>query len=228
MEFQNKPLRSFGRLKSRRLRDNSQRLMDEVLPRVKLKCHNDENGTMVIVDPRLNGNDTREVWIEIGFGGGEHLAHQARSNAEIFHMGFEPFINGTVKLLREVEEQNLTNVAVFNGDAREVIEKLPAGSISKAFILFPDPWPKARHHKRRIIQADMLDMLQRALKKGGVVRLATDHAEYGEWMQEKFAGHKGFKQTLKTYEAPVDHIITKYQRKGLAGNNPVFLEYSKI
>lgn len=208
---QNKPLRSFGRLKSRRLRDNSQRLMDVVLPAITFK--------------ELPAD--KEVWIEIGFGSGEHLAHQAKSNPDIFHVGFEPFINGTVKLLREVEENKLANVAVFNGDAREVIEKLPADSIAKAFILFPDPWPKSRHHKRRIVQKDLLDMLARVLKQGGVVRLATDHAEYGEWMQEKFAAHNAFKQILKTHEAPADHIITKYQKKGLAGHNPVFLEYCK-
>ncbi len=207
----NKPLRSFGRLKSRRLRGNPQRLMDEVLPKITFK----------------ELPQGRKIWLEIGFGGGEHLAHQAKSNPDIFHVGFEPFINGTAKLLKEVEAHNLLNVAVHNGDAREVIEKLPAASVDKVFILFPDPWPKARHHKRRIIQKNLLDMLAKVMRQGGVVRAATDHAGYGEWIEEEFAKHASFKPILKTYEAPADHIVTKYQRKGLAGNNPVFLEFEK-
>ena len=207
-----KPLRSFGRIKSRRLHNNAQRLMDEVLPKITFK----------------ELPKDKDVWLEIGFGGGEHLAHQAKSNPNIFHVGFEPFINGTAKLLREVEEHKLDNVAVHNGDAREVIEKLPDNSVTKVFILFPDPWPKARHHKRRIIQENLLDMLARVLKPGGVVRAATDHAGYGEWILDKFASHKQFELVLNTHEAPADHILTKYQQKGLAGHNPIFLEFCNI
>ena len=208
----NKPLRSFGRLKARKLRGKPQALMDEVLPQITFK--------------ELPAG--KEIWLEIGFGGGEHLAHQAKNNPGIFHVGFEPFINGTAKLLREVEDNKLTNVAVHNGDAREVIEKLPANSVAKIFILFPDPWPKSRHHKRRIIQNNLLDMLALALKPGGIVRIATDHAGYGEWILEKFASHSQFELVLNTHEAPADHIITKYQKKGLAGHNPVFLEFRNV
>ena len=189
-----------------------QRLMAELLPKITFT--------------QLPQNKT--IWLEIGFGGGEHLAFQAKNNPNIFHVGFEPFINGTVKLLREIEQNNLTNVAVHNGDAREVIEKMPANSVNKIFILFPDPWPKAKHHKRRIVQENLLIMLAKVLKVGGIVRLATDHAEYGQWIEGKFATQSAFKQVLKTHDAPADHIITKYQQKGLAGNNPVFLEYQKI
>ena len=170
----------------------------------------------------------KEAWLEIGFGGGEHLAHQAKSNPNVFHVGFEPFINGTAKLLREVESLGLTNVAVHNGDARDVIANLPNNSIARVFILFPDPWPKLRHHKRRIIQDNIIKMLAKVIKPGGILRIATDHAEYGEWILEKFAHHGSFKLALKSYKAPADHIETKYQKKGLAGNNPIFLEFEAL
>lgn len=210
--MENQPLRSFGRIKSRRLRGNSQRLIDDVLPAI----------TFTAIPKN------KEIWLEIGFGGGEHLAHQAQNNPNVFFIGCEPFINGMAKLLRDVEDNNLKNVAVYNGDARELLDKLPDNSLTKIFILFPDPWPKSRHHKRRIIQQNLLTSLARTLKKDGFVRLATDHAEYGEWIQEEFAKSSNFMLKIKTHAAPQDHIETKYQKKGLAGNNPIFLEYQKL
>lgn len=215
--MENRPLRSFGRIKSRALRDGAQNLMDEVLPRITFK----------------ELPQGKEVWLEIGFGGGEHLAHQAKNNPNVNIIGFEPFINGTVKLLREVEEHNLQNVLVHNGDAREVLEKLPESSVSRVYILFPDPWPKARHNKRRLIQKPLLDMLHKVMKDGAELRIATDHEGYAGWILREIFEHDGFEWTAKSktdWQNEFDgHIKTKYQMKNMAKTvRPLFLRFVKL
>jgi tRNA (guanine-N7-)-methyltransferase len=212
----NKQLRSFGRLKSRKLRENPQRLMDEVLPKITYK-------------ELPTGKD---IWLEIGFGGGEHLAHQAKNNPNVNIIGFEPFINGTAKLLREVEDNKLTNVLVHNGDARDVLEKLPDNVISKVYILFPDPWPKRKHNKRRLIQKPLLDMLYKAIKPGGELLIATDHEGYAQWILHEIFSHNVFEWQAKCKadwqnEFP-GHIKTKYQLKNMAKTvRPLFLRFLK-
>ena len=120
-----------------------------------------------IFDPRTGfAPDLDDVWLEIGFGGGEHLAWQAAANPGTGIIGCEPFINGVAKLLTRVRDDDLSNVRFYRNDARLLVERLRENSLGRAFILFPDPWPKTRHHKRRIISDEVLGHLARALRDG--------------------------------------------------------------
>ncbi len=136
------------------------------------------------------------LWLEIGFGAGEHLAHQAALYPEVGIIGCEPFINGIATLLALVPPPQggapPNNIRIFNGDARLLIEKLPDASLEKVFILYPDPWPKARHHKRRLISKEFLNNLACVMKPGAELRLATDHGDYCTWMLERLLTHGGY------------------------------------
>ena len=125
-------------------------------------------------DPKALKPDAAEVWLEIGFGGGEHMAAQAARRPEVLILGAEPFQNGVASAVRHVEEQGLSNVRIEDGDARALMERLPDGCLTRIFVLFPDPWPKARHHKRRLIQAETVAEFVRLLAPGGRLRFASD------------------------------------------------------
>ena len=136
----------YGRRQDKKLRARPKRLMAELLPRVATP--DPDAGA---IDPSTLFPDAKEVWLEVGFGGGEHLAWQAEQNPSVGLIGAEPFINGVAKLLAHIEERDLRNVRIHFGDARPLLEALPDASLSKLFVLHPDPWPKKRHHKRRMI-----------------------------------------------------------------------------
>jgi tRNA (guanine-N7-)-methyltransferase len=120
----------------------------------------------------------RPVWLEIGFGGGEHLVHQAALHPEVALIGAEPFINGVAMLLGRIRAAGLTNVAIHPGDARDLMDVLPEGSVAKAFLLYPDPWPKTKHHRRRFVTPEHLLPLARAMAPGAEFRVATDIPDY--------------------------------------------------
>ncbi|PZO56244.1 MAG: tRNA (guanosine(46)-N7)-methyltransferase TrmB, partial [Alphaproteobacteria bacterium] len=170
--------------------------------------------------------------LEIGFGGGEHLVAQASAHPEQRFIGVEPFLNGVASCLRHVEEANVSNVRIHNGDARDVIARLPDASLDLCYILFPDPWPKARHHKRRLIQAEFLDELARVLKPGGEVRFATDWANYAEWTLEQFTRDARFRWTAERAEdwrSPwPGHVTTRYEAKKLGDCAPIWLRFVRI
>lgn len=212
-----KYLQSFGRTKSRKLRDNAKRLLDEVLPKVLITNFPDFK------------QKPKETWLEIGFGDGGHLLHQALNNRDIAFIGCEPFINGTVKLLRGIEENGLTNIHVSNNDFRLIAEKFPKHSIDRVFILFPDPWPKKKQNKRRIISTETLNLLANIMKPGATLRVATDHMGYAEWIISHVLNHPQFTWPAKSkasWQQPADHIETKYQMKNLAKSaKPVFFEF---
>ena len=171
--------------------------------------------------------DGRAVWLEIGFGGGEHLAAQAMRHPDVLLIGAEPFQNGVASALRHIDEAALDNVRLHMGDAREVMAALPDASVARAFILFPDPWPKARHNKRRLIQAGTVEALARVLKPGAGLRFATDWADYADWTKACFAARPEL-FTLTTQDAslaPEDHITTRYETKKLGDIAPVFLDW---
>src|SRR5262249_45066780 len=154
---------------------------------------------------------------EIGFGGGEHLVAQAEARPERRFIGVEPFINGVGSCLRHIEESGVANVRLHQGDARDVIARLPEASLDLVYILFPDPWPKTRHHKRRLIQPDFLGELARVLKPGGEVRFATDWANYGAWTLEHFTHDARFEWTAHRAgdwrAAWEGHVPTRYEQK---------------
>src|SRR6516164_9626606 len=149
------PLRSYGRLKSRPIKPRQAALMDTLLPSLR--------APQAPFEPRALMAGAAEAWLEIGFGGGEHLAAQAAKRHDVLFIGAEPFQNGVASALRHIDEAALTNVRVHDGDARELLARIPDASLERIFILFPDPWPKARHHKRRLLQRDTAVELARVL-----------------------------------------------------------------
>lgn len=123
----------------------------------------------------------RPLWFEIGFGSGEHLAAQAAANPGVGLIGCEPFLNGVVGALGHIREHDLTNVRLHMGDALDVLERLPDASLSRVFLLHPDPWPKARHAKRRFVNPGPIDLIAAKLAPGGELRIGTDHTIYCRW-----------------------------------------------
>jgi tRNA (guanine-N7-)-methyltransferase len=215
------PLRSYGRIKSRVIKPRQAALMDSLLPQIRVPAEPFE--------PRALMPQAREVWVEIGFGGGEHMAAQAARHADVLILGAEPFQNGVASALRHLDEQALENVRLKDGDAREMLSHLPDGSVARVFILFPDPWPKARHHKRRLVQTDLVVELARVLKPGGRLRFASDWADYVDWSLERFTASPEFRWTAQRADdwrtPPADHVTTRYEEKRLGDCAPAFLDF---
>lgn len=221
-------LRSFGRRHGRVLRDWEAALFRDVLPKCEVTLPPDD----AALDPSALMPDAQEYWMEIGFGGGEHLAEQARRHTKVGFLGCEPFDKGVAKLLRSMGHHPLPNVRVYLDDARLLLSRLPPACLSRVFILFPDPWPKQRHHKRRLIQPATIALLARVINAGGELRLASDHEDYVTWMLEVMQNHPAFEWTARAPEdfltPPVDWVPTRYQQKTEAqGRRPTFLMYRR-
>jgi tRNA (guanine-N7-)-methyltransferase len=214
-------LRSYGRLKSRPIKPRQAALVETLLP--TLRC------PQAPFDPAALAPGCAETWLEIGFGGGEHMAAQAARRPEVLILGAEPFQNGVASALRHVEEQGLRNVRIEDGDARALSARLPDASIARIFVLFPDPWPKSRHHKRRLIQPDTVAEFARLLRPGGGFRFASDWADYVDWTLQRLAASPAFRWTAERADdwrrPPPDHITTRYEEKRLGDCAPVFLDY---
>ena len=210
---QPKYLSSFGRNRGRSLRPYQESLVTELLPALK---------------PTIEKGYARYA-LEIGFGGGEHLAAQAQHNPETLYIGCEPYINGVAKLLVDIDQNKLKNVRVHTRDARELLEQLPEAVFDEIFVLFPDPWPKLRHNKRHLINQQTLSMLSRVHKKGGRLLVATDHVDYSAWILEHLLAHPDYawqaKERADWHTPPKDWTTTKYQRKTTEqGREPMFFE----
>jgi tRNA (guanine-N7-)-methyltransferase len=216
--------RLFGRRRGRKLRVRQQALFDTVLPRYRVELE-----TLKTVGPRgLFDAAMREIWLEIGFGGGEHLAAQAASHLEIGLIGCEVFENGIVSLLAALEKQDIGNARIMVEDARSVLDILPDASIGRVFVLFPDPWRKARHLKRRLISTATLDRLAKVMSDGAELRLATDHVGYLRQMLAVAPVHPDFEWLVNGPAdwcwRPDDWPATRYEAKGIdAGRPPTFL-----
>lgn len=212
-------LRSFGRIKARTLKPRQAGLFDSLLPQI-------EATPQRVADAVASD---REVWLEIGFGGGEHLVQQAQRHPDVRFIGCEPFLNGVGSALRHIEDAGVTNALILGNDARPLLDSLPDASVSRVFILFPDPWPKARHHKRRLIQADVVTALARVLKPSGRLRFATDWADYADWTLSRFTQSPDFdwpaQRPTDWTLPPADHVTTRYETKGLGDCKPVFLDF---
>jgi tRNA (guanine-N7-)-methyltransferase len=210
-----RPLRSFGRLKGRPLSPRQEALLQARLPALS----------------SLEGL-AGEVWLEVGFGGGEHLAGQARAHPDVTLIGVEPFLDGVAKAVTAVDEAGLANVRILRGDAREAMAALPDGRLARLYVLFPDPWPKARHHKRRLVQPGFVAEAARLLAPGGLFRLATDWAHYADAMLATVLADGRFDWPARDPDdwrlPPADHVPTRYQLKGLGDCAPVFFTFRRM
>jgi tRNA (guanine-N7-)-methyltransferase len=174
-------LQLYGRRRGRRLRVGQQELLEELLPKLRIALP--EAGEPFGADA-LFGPEIRDLWLEIGFGGGEHLAWQAARHPEIGFIGAEFFLNGIASLLGHLARGGIGNVRIHPEDARPLLHALPDRSIGRAFLLFPDPWPKARHARRRFVGPENLAELARILKPGAELRIASDDPGYVAWALE--------------------------------------------
>ena len=174
----------------------------------------------------------RQIWMEIGFGGGEHLVGQADRHRDVGMIGVESFLEGVGKALSLVDEKGLDNVRLHEGDGRMVLAGLKPASLDRLFILFADPWPKLKHHKRRIVQDETVAIFADKLKPGGGLRFATDVSHYADWALERFLRAPQFDWTAKTASdwrmPPDDHITTRYQTKNKGDCAPVFLDFVRV
>ena len=169
----------------------------------------------------------REVWLEIGFGGGEHLVHQAASNPGIGLIGAEPYVNGVAMLLGKLRRTGATNVRIHPGDARDLLDVLPRASVAKAFLLYPDPWPKARHHRRRFVTEEHLVPLAACLKRGAEFRIATDIDDYVRQSLEEVPRF-GFAPLSASRDPWPDWHRTRYEAKAVReGRAPTYLTFRR-
>jgi tRNA (guanine-N7-)-methyltransferase len=171
-----------------------------------------------------------ELWLEVGFGAGEHLVWQARKHPHVGLIGAEPYEMGMAKILTKLEESGLNTVRLFEGDGRDILEALPDNSLGRFFLLFPDPWPKTRHHKRRLLQMEMLDSLARVLKPGAELRFATDDKSYLPYALERLMAHPSFEWLAEGpgdwKSRPTDWPPTRYETKAIKGP-PAFLRFAR-
>ena len=171
----------------------------------------------------------KNVWLEIGFGGGEHLIHQAKLNPDIAIIGCEPYINGLAMLLGKLSDQSCNNIRLYDGDVRNIFDVLPQSSIEKVFLLYPDPWPKKKHHRRRFVTQEFLKPLHKSMKAGSKFRIATDIKDYvRQTLQEApKAGFKWLAEDASDWRSPwCDWIPTRYELKALKeGRVPYYLTF---
>lgn len=219
----------YGRRRSHKLRAGRQHLVDTLLPELLIA----DSGSAEPIDLGPDfGVPPRELRLEIGFGAGEHLSAEALANPDIDFIGCEPFINGVAALLADIDRLGLGNIRLFEDDVRLLLGRLPAASVSKIYMLYPDPWPKARHNRRRIFQAETLTALARIACDGAVLQFASDHMGYVAWALGEARQHPDWHWTAtgpSDWRQPPDAwVSTRYEAKALRkGDKPVYLAFRR-
>lgn len=211
--------RTFGRAKGKALSQRQADLMQNHFPKMEWQV-----GQALPDKP---------LWLEIGFGAAEHLLYQAKHNPDVHIIGAEPFLNGVAKAVAGANDNGLENLSLYRGDVRDLIERLPDHSLDRIFILFPDPWPKPRHHKRRLIRSAFIKELHRVLKPGGQLRFGSDIINYVDWALTRFHAHGGFvwepEQQGDWRIRPEDWPETRYLQKALReGRSGHFFIFKRI
>jgi tRNA (guanine-N7-)-methyltransferase len=205
----------YGRRKGPKLRARQAGLLESLLPTLALTLEQGHD----LREYFLEACGISEVWLEVGFGAGEHLAWQAEAHPGVGFIGAEPYVAGMAKLLSRIADKGLRNIRLYTEDVRDVIAVAPDASFGRVFILFPDPWPKTRHHKRRFIQMQMLDELARVMKRGAELRFATDDAAYLAFALERFCAHPAFRWLAESpadwRARPPDWPQTRYEAKAI-------------
>ncbi|QQR70087.1 MAG: tRNA (guanosine(46)-N7)-methyltransferase TrmB [Alphaproteobacteria bacterium] len=224
------PIKFFGRRKGRPIRPRRQELLDGLLPRLVLPGPPFQD----IPDPRLlfgPPGAVRDVWLEVGFGGGEHLAAQAAAYPDIGIIGAEPFQNGVASLLDKIDRQDLPHIRILPNDVRPLLPHLPDGCLGRCFVMFPDPWPKTRHVERRFLGGENLDQLVRLLRPGGELRAASDEPILVPWMDAQLRCHADLTPIGpgRFNQHPTsDWPTTRYESKALAaGRAPSYWLYKR-
>lgn len=219
----------FGRRKGHTLRKGQASLIDNLLPRLSIDLSQSPPTDLRL----LFTVPIRALRLEIGFGGGENLLHEAKTNPEIGYIGCDPYLNGVAKLLAAIRADDVKNIRLHHGDALELLDWLPEKSLERIDILYPDPWPKRRHWKRRFISDDRVNRLARVLAAGGTVRFATDIANYAEWGLLRFIRSPFFLWTAEQaddWRKPwPDFPGTRYEAKAIReGRRPIYLMFQRI
>jgi len=217
--------RLYGRRRGRPLRPGRQRLVETLLPRLALSLPEDARSV-----ERLFPRPIRRLALEVGFGAGEHLAARAQASPDTGFIGCEPFLNGVASLLAQIDKACLDNIRVVPDDARPLIDALPDAVLDQVFVLFPDPWPKTRHHRRRFVGPANLDRLARVMKPGAELCVASDHPDYVDWILIHVRAHPEFSWSARgggDWRArPADWPATRYEMKARRqGLKPSFLRF---
>ncbi len=215
--------RLYGRSRGKALRAGQERLVAERLAELTIDPH-------ALAEPAAFGFDAKAFWLEIGFGAGEHLIEQAKANPDVGLIGCEPFLNGVAAALAGLERDGLVNVRLRRGDAEALLEAAPEAFFSRIFLLYPDPWPKRRHNKRRIVSDAMIAALARVLRPGGDVRFATDIDDYAGWTLKRFLASPRFRWAASRaaeWRVPwPGWRVTRYEAKARkAGRDCVYLTF---
>ena len=213
----------YGRRKGRPLRQSMKRRLDEVLPDIVFDPS---------VAPYIQFGRHSDCYLEIGFGGGEHLAGLAAAMPDCDFIGAEPFINGVASLLRHIEEQQLGNIRIWPDDVRLILPNIDTASLAGAFIMFPDPWPKRRHVRRRILQPALLDQLAKMIRPGGKLVLASDDPTAKIWLLQTALAHLQFRWMARRpadwRHRPPQLPATRYMNKAeLAGRHPSWFVFER-
>lgn len=223
------PRRNFyGRRHGKTLRQSQKGYLSEDLGSLRPRGITvQDNPERKPVDPSAIFGDQRPIWLEVGFGGGEHMVHMAARYPEIGIIGCEPFINGVAMLLGKIRAAGVENVSVHPGDARDLMDVFPEASVARAFLNYPDPWPKARHHRRRFVTPEHLIPLARVMKPGAEFRVATDIADYVRQTLEEVPP-AGFELIHEGPEAWADWPSTRYEQKALReGRAPHYVTFRR-
>ncbi|MFG1347587.1 tRNA (guanine(46)-N(7))-methyltransferase TrmB [Xanthobacter autotrophicus DSM 431] len=216
----------YGRRIGKSLRGAQQDAMVRLLPRYRLSL--DEGATPTALFPHT----PEGLWLEIGFGGGEHLLSHAARRPGFGFIGVEPFINGMARMLVDLEKAGLANIRLFDMDAALLLDRLPDGCLEGADLFYPDPWPKRRHWKRRFVRADNLDRLARVIRRGGTFRVASDVPHYVGWTLAEVRAHGAFRWTAETaddWRTPYPHWPgTRYEAWAMdCGRTPTYLTFKR-
>jgi tRNA (guanine-N7-)-methyltransferase len=236
--------RFYGRRKGKRLRAGQKSLFETLYPVLAIEPigrgeaeagpRPDLAGTVdpaALFEGRME-SQPRVLWLEIGFGGGEHLAHQAMQYPDVGFIGADPFVNGITKLLTKVDENDIRNIRLYGEDARPFLDRLPDGCFEKIFLLFPDPWPKARHWRRRFMNTWNLDLVGRLLADHGELRVASDDPTYQTWTMRVAPVHPLFEWTAQSADdwrvRWADGCPTRYEQKAIrCGRTPMYFSFRR-
>ena len=218
----------YGRVHGKTLRASQKAYLAEDLAKVSLTgIVRAENPMRAAIDPEAIFG-LRPLWLEVGFGGGEHLVQMAAANPDVGIIGCEPYVNGIAMFLGKARAAGVGNMRIHPGDVRDLFEVLPAASVHKAFLNYPDPWPKARHHRRRFVTQGYLEALARVMAPGAEFRVATDIEDYVRQTLEEVP-RAGFELVSQGGVAWSDWISTRYEQKALReGRVPHYLTYRRV